>query len=162
MDTNEPTARIVGHGLPVSTKHVIEISSFIRGKTVKKSKELLEEVIRLNRAVPFVHFKRDVGHKKGRMAAGRYPQKASREVLRLLNGLEANAEQQGLDRNNLYIQTIIPNKDSIVWRSGRHVRRKMKHTSLTIIAAEIQEKSSKRVAKEAPTKQTTKPADVKT
>ncbi len=159
MDTNDLTAQVVGRDLPVSTKHLIEISSFIRGKTIKKSRELLEGVINLKTAVPFVHFHRDVGHKKGRMAAGRYPQKASRYVLDLLTGLEANAEQHGLDRNNLYIKTIIPNKAGITWRMGRHARRKAKRTTLTIIAAELQEK--KQPAKETPKKPVAKGKDAK-
>lgn len=132
----EHQAIVNGRDLPVSTKHVVEIAKFIKGKSMEKSKMLLQRVIDKKQPVPFTRFKRNVGHKPGRIAAGRYPEKASREVLLLLNSLEANASNKGLETKALYLTTIIPNRASEPWHPGRQGRRKMKRTHLTIIAEE--------------------------
>ena len=74
---NEHAASVYGKDIPISTKHAIEICNFIRGKSIPQSKRMLKEVLGMKIAVPFKIYKRNVGHKPGRMAAGRYPTKAS-------------------------------------------------------------------------------------
>src|SRR3989338_4454308 len=120
MTSNDHQAIVHGRDLPISTKHVIEISKTIKGKSIAKSKQILQDVINKKQAIAFTKFKRNVGHKPGAMAAGRYPQKASREVLKLLNSLEANAENKGLDASSLTITTIIPNRAARPLHAGRH------------------------------------------
>ncbi len=73
----------------------------------------------MQRAVPFKRFIQDLGHKAG-MSAGRYPQKAAKEILRLLNSVEANAQVKGLDTSNLKIIKILANKASIPSTGRRH------------------------------------------
>lgn len=133
-------AKVTGRDLSISTKQSVEICKFIRGKSIKKSKELLEKVINGELAVPFTRFNRDMGHKKGKIAAGRYPNKASSELLKLINSLEANAQNKGLDSNSLYIKKIVANRASQPWHFGRLRRRKMKRTHIEITAEEFQKK----------------------
>ena len=100
----------------------------------------LEEVIDLSRAVPFKTFNTDVGHKKG-MAAGRYPQKAAKEFLRMVKSVESNAQSKGLNTSNLKIITLLSNKASIPATGGRH-RRGTKRTHLEIEVKEVVSKKS--------------------
>jgi len=126
--------------LPISTKHSIEISRYLRYKTTAFAKNFLENVIALKKAVPFRRFNRDMGHKAG-MAAGRFPQKAAKEFLRLIKSVEANAQFKGLNTSNLKIIRILANKASVPVTGGRH-RRGTKRASI-----EIEVKESKAVKK---------------
>ncbi len=132
----EHSASVYGKDMPISTKHAIEICNFIKGKSLPLSKKLLQDVMEKKRAVPFHIFKRNIGHKPGHLAAGRYPYKASQHILKLLTSLESNAQNKGLDVNSLVVTTIIPNRASRPYHMGRKRRVKMKRTHIQIIAEE--------------------------
>ena len=134
------TAKVIGRDLSISTKQAVEISKFIKGKTIKRSKELLSKVIEGKLVVPFTRFNRDTGHKKGKIGPGRYPKKASSIIVKLLNSLEANAQNKGLDTNSIYIKKMIANKASEPWHFGRIRGRKMKRTHIEIVAEELEKK----------------------
>lgn len=137
-DKKEHFASVNVKNLPISTKQTIEIAGFIRGKNLKKAKSLLSQVLEKKIAVPFKRYNRDVGHKPGKIAAGRYPKKATEHILILLNSLEANAENKGLNVDNLKISEIMVNKGSNQWHYGRMRRRKMKRTNVKIKTIEIE------------------------
>lgn len=86
----------------ISYKETVELLDMIRGKKLSDAKELLEEVIEMKRAVPYKRFHGKVGHRKG-MGPGRYPVKAAKKILALLNSVENNAEFKGLNTENLWI-----------------------------------------------------------
>ncbi len=157
--TNEHEAKVVGRNLQVSTKQVIEIANYIRGRNLVKTKELLEKVTKKQMAIPYRRFNMDTGHRKGGIGPGRYPVKASKEILMLLNSLEANAQNKGLDVDALYIKTIIPNKGNTIWHYGRHRRRQAKTTHIEIIAEEKEEE--KKARKKTEKKEEKKPEDNK-
>ncbi|HLD15656.1 MAG TPA: 50S ribosomal protein L22 [Candidatus Nanoarchaeia archaeon] len=142
MET-EHQARVIGRDLPISTKHAIEICKFIRGKNLHKSVEYLQKVSELKVAIPYTRMNRGVGHRPGNMGPGRYPEKAARHIIQLLNSLEANAQNKGLDVNALVIKQIIPNKAAEPWHPGRHRRIKMKRTHIEIVAEEAEKKEKK-------------------
>ncbi|MBU0460157.1 MAG: 50S ribosomal protein L22 [Nanoarchaeota archaeon] len=121
--------------LPVSTKHGVEISNFLRYKKTSFAKRFLEDVIQLKKPVPFKKFNRDVGHKPG-MAAGRYPQKAAKEFLSLIKSVEANAQMKGLNTSNLKITKLLANKASLPMTGGRQ-RRGTKRTHLEVEVKEV-------------------------
>ena len=146
----ENIAKVHGKDLPISKKHAVEICDFIRGKPVQRSKELLQEVVNMERALPFRRFNKDMGHRKGKIASGRYPKKASEMVIGLLESLEANAQNKGMDTKSLYIKTIIANKAHTPWHFGRLRRRKMKRAHIEIIAMEKAQKQTE--AKDRPKK----------
>ena len=136
----ENMARAIGRALPISFKQSIEICNFVRNKDLSYAKNVLNKVISQEQAIPFKRFNMDVGHKKG-MAAGRYPKKASTEILDLINNVEANAQFKGLNTANLVITHINANKASKVLRFGRKRSRESKRTHVEIV---VQEKAGKK------------------
>ncbi len=133
--------------LPISTKHSVEISKFLRYKRTTLAKSFLEDVIALKKPVPFRKFKRDIGHKKG-MAAGRFPQKAAKEFLHLIKSAEANALFKGLDSSNLKITTLIANKASVPFSGGRKRQgTKRTHLEIALEGAIDNKKKDKKEAK---------------
>ena len=115
--------------LPISTKQSYEIANFLRNKKLSKAKQILEQLLNKKIAIPFKRYNRDTGHKPG-MASGRYPEKASKEFLILLNSVEANADNKGLDNENLIISELRSTQGTQQWHSGRLRRRRMKRTHL--------------------------------
>ena len=88
----------------ISHKHAREIASAIKGLTVEKARDYLQDVIKHKRSIPFRRFKNQVGHRTDPgVMAGRYPEKAVTEVLKLLDNLESNAEYKGMDMDRLKI-----------------------------------------------------------
>lgn len=134
----EHLARAKTHSLPVSTKHCVEICRTLRYKTISQAKKILEEVFTFKKAIPFKRHKKDTGHKPG-IAAGRFPQKASKEVLRLLKAVEANAQFKGLNTSSLKITKILANKAPAPSTGGRH-RHTTRRTHLEIEVTETKEK----------------------
>lgn len=136
------TATAKGQNLSISTKHCIEICSWLRYRTTVQAKRLLDEVMRKKQAVPFKRFKRNIGHKPG-MAAGRYPLKATQAVLQLINAVEANAQFKGLSTGQLKIVKILANRAAVPFTGGRRFR-KTKRTHLEIT---VREKKEQKVEK---------------
>jgi len=156
----ENSATVNGKDMPISTKHAIEICNFIRGKNLLKCKEYLERVLEKKKAIPFKRYNRDMGHRPGSVGPGRYPNKASRLILDLLESLEVNAQNKGLDTATLYLKTVVPNKGSNVWHYGRQRRRRMKLTHIFMLAEEkVEKKEEKKEKPEA--KKAQKPAENK-
>ena len=144
----ENMARAIGRALPISFKQSIEICKFIRNKNVNYAKNILNKVIEQKHAVPYTRFSSDIGHKKN-IAAGRYPKKASMEILGLINNAEANAQFKGLNTANLVITHINANKAGKVMRFGRKRSREAKRTSVEIVVQErADKKSEKKESKE--------------
>jgi large subunit ribosomal protein L22 len=106
-------ARGKANELPMSPKHSIEIANFIRHQHVNDAIDYLNEVIALKKAIPFRRFNRNVAHKRGlpgNWDAGRYPVKASKAYIRVLNSVKKNAEYIGLDAENLEIIHVTANR----------------------------------------------------
>ena len=158
MASKENIATVNGKDLPISTKYTIEISNFIRGKNLLKSKAFLNDVILKKKAVPLRRYQGDVGHKRG-IGSGRYPVNSAKIILKLLESLEVNAQNKGLDTASLFIKEIIPNKASNVWRYGRQRRRRRKLTHLFILTEEVVKK--KRAKEKAAEDKKEAPKEVK-
>jgi large subunit ribosomal protein L22 len=135
----ENMARVSGRSLPISFKQAIEICNFLRNKKVSSAKESLQDVIKHRIAIPMNRFNKDVGHKKG-ISSGRYPEKASNEILSLINSVESNAQFKGLNTSRLVISHIIANKGAKAIHYGRKRRRQAKRTNLEIIVEERADK----------------------
>ena len=134
MKENMALAR--GRDMGFSTKHAIEICNYLRNKRLQQAKEVLENVIAKKKAIPFKRFTNGVGHKKGNLAAGRYPIKASKDILKLLEQAESNASIKGLSIEELTIRHLVANKASTPMRFGRQIRRKTKRTHMEVIVEE--------------------------
>jgi large subunit ribosomal protein L22 len=99
-------AKAKANELNMSPKHSIEIATFIRHQRVNDAIAYLNDVIALKKAIPFRRFNRNVAHKRGlpgNWDAGRYPVKASKAYIRILESVKKNAEYIGLDSDNLEI-----------------------------------------------------------
>jgi large subunit ribosomal protein L22 len=106
-------AKAKANELNMSPKHSIEIAGFIRHKQINEAIAYLNEVIALKKAIPFKRFTRNVAHKRGlpgNWDAGRYPIKASKAYIRLLESLKKNAEYLGLDAEKLEIVHVTANR----------------------------------------------------
>jgi len=106
-------AKAKANELNMSPKHSIEIAGFIRHKRVNEAIAYLNEVIALKKAIPFRHFNRNVAHKRGlpgNWDAGRFPVKASKAYIRILESVKKNAEYIGLDADNLEIIHVSANR----------------------------------------------------
>jgi large subunit ribosomal protein L22 len=136
-ELKENMALAIGRDMSFSTKHAIEICNYLRYKRLKQAKDLLEKVIIKRKAIPFKRFTDGVGHKKGNITSGRYPIKASKDILKLLKQAESNASIKGLSTEDLTIRHLVANKASTPMRFGRHVRRKTKRTHIEVVVEEV-------------------------
>ncbi|MEK6934490.1 MAG: 50S ribosomal protein L22 [Nanoarchaeota archaeon] len=153
----ENTAKIKGMDLPISTKHSIELCNLIRYKTLQQAKKQLNLIYEQKKALPLRRFHKDRGHRKGKIGPGAYPIKATKEIIKLLNGLEANAQNKGLNTNSLVLVLVKANMASRPMRYGRQRGIRAKRTHIEIIAEEkIQEKFKTQEKKEQTTKEKSK------
>lgn len=145
--SKDTMARVLGKDLPISAKKSVEVCSFLRNKTTKQAKILLEAVISKKQAVPFHRYNMEVPHRKPSLGPGKYPINVSKEFLRLIKEVEANAQNKGLDTNNLILKTMVANRASRPWHFGRQRRTKMKRTHIEIVVQEKQKKTEKKESK---------------
>ncbi|MAG45375.1 MAG: 50S ribosomal protein L22 [Nanoarchaeota archaeon] len=138
----------IATSLPISTKQSVEICSFIRGKTTEKSRKLLEQVMEQKIAIPYRRFNKGVGHKKGKIASGRYPLKATSAILKLIGTAEANAEVKGMSAP-FQISEVIASQSSRNWHYGRQRRRKTKRTHIKMILKSLEKKAKEKPKTEA-------------
>jgi large subunit ribosomal protein L22 len=109
----DTVAKAKANELNMSPKHSIEIATFIRHQRVNDAIAYLNEVVKLKKAIPFRKFNRNVAHKRGlpgNWDAGRYPVKASKAYIRILESVKKNAEYLGLDIENLEIIHVSANR----------------------------------------------------
>lgn len=145
-------AKAVGVSLPISRKESVEICTAIRGMNVQKAIKYLEDVVALKKAVAYRRYNTDTGHKAG-MMAGRYPQKSSSHILKVVQNAEANAQFKGLSTANLVIIHAVANKGPTVMHAGR-TGGKAKRTHVEIILEE--RKAAEKKARKTAVKQEAK------
>jgi large subunit ribosomal protein L22 len=99
------SSRAMGMELHISPKHAREICRTLRGMRANLARAYLEDVIALKRAIPFKRYRRNVAHKRGLVGwdAGRYPEKAAKAVLAVLDNALANAEYKGMESEKIRI-----------------------------------------------------------
>jgi len=141
----ENLARGKANELSISPKHSIEIASYIRHKQVNDAIAYLSDVIALKKAIPFKRFNRNVAHKRGlpdTWDAGRYPVKASKAYIRLLESVKKNAEYIGLDAEKLEIVLVSANrgraqKSFFPRAMGRATPKVRETVNIEIVAKEV-------------------------
>nr|AJS13279.1 50S ribosomal protein L22, large subunit ribosomal protein L22 [uncultured archaeon] len=101
----EKTVKASAREIRVSHKHAREVCRTIKGMMLNKAKQYLRDVMAKKKPVPYKRFTKKLGHRHGLEKAfvGKYPVKASKHILKLLEGAEANAENKGLDTDRLRI-----------------------------------------------------------
>jgi large subunit ribosomal protein L22 len=139
----ETTSKTIGHELHISPRHAREICRAIKGMRTEQAMKYLINVALLRQAVPFKRHNDSMGHRKGPMAAGRYPQKAAKEFIKLLINAESNAEYKGIEPENMRI-THIATKQGRVIRGfrprarGRSSPKNTETVNIEIVLEEVQ------------------------
>jgi len=111
-----------GYELPIKWKHAREICNAIMEKNMYLHEAIsyLKAVMAKKAAVPFKRFKKNVAHRKELAdwgwIAGRYPYKAAKYILRVLENALNNARFKGLDERRLRILLIAAHKSRILRR----------------------------------------------
>ncbi|MEM1873601.1 MAG: 50S ribosomal protein L22 [Acidilobaceae archaeon] len=108
-------AKAVMWDVPVHPKVMREVCSVLKGMRLADAKKYLERVVELEEPVPFRRSYRKQAHRRGLAdkwgwPIGRYPVKAARYLLKLLENVENNAEVKGLDLEKLRIIHIASHK----------------------------------------------------
>src|SRR2546422_9680029 len=103
----------------ISHKQSREIAVAIKGMSIEKAREFLENVITRKEAVTYRRYNMEVAHTSNIRAgffAGRYPEKAAGEFLKLFDNLESNAEYRGMDLDRLRIVSAAVHKGTKLQR----------------------------------------------
>ncbi|MDX1372328.1 MAG: 50S ribosomal protein L22, partial [Nitrososphaeraceae archaeon] len=99
--------------IDISHKHAREIAVSIKNMSIDKARVYLESVLNREIAIPFRRHNNEVAHRsniKDGFSAGRFPSKATKEFLKLLDNLESNAEYKGMDLDRLKIVNTVVHK----------------------------------------------------
>ncbi|MCS7120603.1 MAG: 50S ribosomal protein L22 [Nitrososphaerota archaeon] len=104
LDT-ETIAKASGRELRVSVKLAREVCTAIKGMKLEEAKEFLRQVQEKKKAVPFRSSRKKLPHRRGleKIASGRYPVNAAKNILRILESAESNALYKGLDTEQLRV-----------------------------------------------------------
>ena len=97
----------------ISHKHAREVAIALKGLSIEKARIFLENIIDKKIALPYRRYNNEVAHRsniRDGFFAGRYPQKAAKEYLLLLDNLESNAEYKGMDLDRLKIVSAVVHK----------------------------------------------------
>jgi len=99
MDAGTGTRAMV-YELHISPKHALEVCKAIKG--------VLEKRV----AIPFKRHKKKVAHRRGlkKWHSGRYPVKASAEILKLIRDAKGNAGFKGIDPDTMRIWHVATKK----------------------------------------------------
>ncbi|MFA5313660.1 MAG: 50S ribosomal protein L22 [Methanomassiliicoccales archaeon] len=101
----DTTARAIGKEFPISPKFSREVCRMIMGKKVNIALKMLEEVAVLKRPVPIKRYNIGVAHKTG-VGPGRFPVKAAKAIIKVIESAKQNAEYKGLDAENMRIKVV--------------------------------------------------------
>ncbi len=145
------TARAYGQSLNISTKASINVCKAIRGLDAQKAVRYLSDVVAFRRAIPYTRFTDGVGHRKGKMAAGRYPIKAANAILSVLQSAIANADNLGL-ATDLVIVHASAQRAATQFHQGRQRRRMMKRSHIEIVLKEVVQENKASGSSSQPTK----------
>lgn len=108
----DETAKAMLRERQMSHKHSKAIAREIKGMTASEAADYLDAVIDGERSVPFRQHNGGVAHKGDidGWDAGRYPEKASKAFLDLIENAIANADYQGFDGESMEIAHVAAHK----------------------------------------------------
>jgi large subunit ribosomal protein L22 len=134
----EKTARALGSEVNVSPKNANEVCKTIKGMKVNVALGYLDRVVKKESHVPYTRFNKKVPHRRGGQP-GRYPEKAAREVKKVLENAKNNAEYKGLDNEKLKIRHANAYKAMTLQRTkpkGRARPHNIELTNIEIVVSE--------------------------
>lgn len=131
----------------VSIKDMREVCSAIRGMSLDEALDLLRRVIDLREPIPLRRYSGKIAHKRGLAdkwgwPAGRYPVKAAKYLIKLLENARNNAEVKGLDLSKLRIIHIAAHRGIKLKRwmpraFGRSTQKFDRRTNVEVIVGEV-------------------------
>ncbi|MCD6414818.1 MAG: 50S ribosomal protein L22 [Candidatus Diapherotrites archaeon] len=130
-------AKAYGYELNISRRHAVEVCRAVRGMNLEKAKKFLEDVIDKKRFVEFKKHNKQIPHRTGGKP-GRYPVKAAKTILKLLENAENNAEERGMG-DNLVVRHIAAHKGRTYKRlasKGRWKQSDMETTNIEVVLTE--------------------------
>ncbi|GBF09694.1 50S ribosomal protein L22 [Aeropyrum pernix] len=140
-------AKAVLRNVPVHPKIMAEVARAINGMRVDEARRYLRAVIEKREAVPFRRAHGKQAHRRGLAdkwgwPVGRYPVKAARYMLKLLDNVEANAANKNLDVERLKIIHVAAHKGITLKRWmprawGRATPRNRVHSHIEIMVREV-------------------------
>ncbi len=134
---DEKVARIQGVDLRISPKESYEVANTLRGMNLAKAKKLLEQVVELKTPIRYGRYNHGgTGHRKGHFGQGRFPVNTSKQFLKLLNSLEANAGFKGMNASQLVLFHIAAHKAAPVRHSFKGSPHMTQTTHVEIVAKE--------------------------
>ena len=108
------SCKAMGVDLRVHYKNTYETAQAIKGMKLRRAQKYLQDVIQHQDAIPFRKFTGGIGHhaqaKRHNAVACRWPEKACRYVLDLLQNAASNAAERNLDVDSLYVSHAQVNK----------------------------------------------------
>ena len=142
----ERSAKAVVWDAPISPKKVVNLARVIRGMRLGEAKAFLERVATGREPVPLWRHNRKQAHHRGvaeryGVPYARYPVKAARILLKLLENVENNAEVKGLNLERVRIAHIAVHKGRVLKRwmpraFGRSSPRFRKHSHIEVVVVE--------------------------
>lgn len=103
----DASVKAIARDLNMSPKDAVVICDALRGMPLDTAIAYLKDVVALKKPVPYPKYNKSVGHRKEEgFGPGRYPKKAAREILLLLENLTSNAEYKGLSLEDLKLTHI--------------------------------------------------------
>ncbi|WP_456474539.1 50S ribosomal protein L22 [Candidatus Pyrohabitans sp.] len=143
-EDEEKVAKAIGRTMRISPKWSIELARELRGMKLGVAERYLEDIIAMRRPLPLRRFKKGVAHRRGlvKADAGRYPQKAARHILKLLESARTNAEYKGLDPEKLVIKHIAAQRGPVIrgWRPRAYGRASPNNTPTTHVEVILEER----------------------
>ena len=140
---DENTAKAMIREAKISRKYAVELCRELKGKSIEKARRYVEEIIAMKRALPLRKHNKGVAHRRGlqKACAGRYPKKTAEVFLKLLNYVEANAINKGIDLERARITHISAKKgrtmlNYIPRAYGRATPHRRETVNLEIIVSE--------------------------
>eukprot|EP00461_Guttulinopsis_vulgaris_P001238 UN01238 len=111
---DQKIAKAGGANVRVSFKNTRETAAVLKDMQLSKAKQYLKNVLARKDCVPFARYRYGVGRcaqaKKYGQALGRWPEKAVKILLALVENAESNAVQQNMNTEKLVISHIQVNK----------------------------------------------------
>ena len=108
----ETTSKAIGKEIRVSPKHCREVCKMLKGMKVDQAREYLQSVAELKTPVPYSRYKMFLSP-KARAGPARYPKKAAKAILDVIESARSNAEYKGLDADNMRIRSASAHRGRI-------------------------------------------------
>ena len=140
-------AKAVIRNVPVSIRDLYNVCKAIRGMKLDEAKKFLNRVLEEKEALPFWRHSHGASHRanispKWKVKSGRYPKKAIKYVLKVLENAENNANSKGLDMERLKIVHIAAHKGITIKRFmprafGRSTPKFRRTSNIEVVLAEV-------------------------